>query len=49
MGKNYVILESGTIGFVVDGTPEIGSVVTVSLSDENGNDITEDGVVSEIV
>ena len=45
MEKVTVVLVDGTVGDVIHGVPEEGMVVTVMLSDENGNAITVCGVV----
>ncbi|MDE2472699.1 MAG: hypothetical protein KGL35_29245 [Bradyrhizobium sp.] len=43
-----VLLTSGTVG-TTKNTVEIGDTVTVTLNDENGNSITESGVVEEVM
>ena len=45
--KMTVLLEDGTVGTVESA--EIGKVSTVSLLDENDNDIEDTGVVVEIL
>lgn len=43
----YVLLTDGTVGKV--DTAEVGQEATVSLHDENGNNIEVVGVVEEIL
>ena len=43
-----VLLENGTVGTTGDAA-RVGDIVKVDLCDENGNPITDRGVVAEVL
>lgn len=43
-----ILLEGGTVG-TIEGSVNIGDIVTVKLFDENGNIIEATGTVKEIL
>ena len=45
---NTILLQDGTVG-TTDYDCEIGDTITVSLHDENGNNIEVTGIVEEII
>ena len=47
--KTYLLLQDGTIGALWNGIAEVGETVTVSLHDENGNEIKKTGIVEAVL